>query len=172
MRRLSAPLLLIVCAAVVLRAQTPPPVRIFQPPQPEAPKPQQQPPATPAQPGAPGQTTPQPTTQPAQPLRLAANGALMMDNVSLVEMIKILAEMMKINYILDPRVKGAVTVRTYGEVRPVDLMPFMQTILRVNGAAMVQVGEFITSSPSTAWATFPSIPPSTQNRGPFPMMSA
>ena len=46
---------------------------------------------------------------------------------------------MKINILIDPRVKGQVTVYTYGEVKPVDLMPFMQTILRVNGAAMVQV---------------------------------
>ena len=35
-------------------------------------------------------------------------------------MIDILAKLLKINYILDPRVKGKVTIYTYGEVKPVD----------------------------------------------------
>ncbi len=56
-------------------------------------------------------------------------------------MIDILAKRMKINYILDPGVKGSVTIYTYGEVKPVDLMPLLETILRVNGATIVQVGD-------------------------------
>jgi general secretion pathway protein D len=56
-------------------------------------------------------------------------------------MVDLLARMMKISYILDPRVKGSVSVYTYGEVKDIDLMPLLQTILRVNGATIVKVGD-------------------------------
>ncbi|MGO9263017.1 MAG: type II secretion system secretin GspD [Bryobacteraceae bacterium] len=98
-----------------------------QPPQP----PQPQPP----QPNAPT-TQPQRTTPP-----LASTGGLMINGESLTQMIDILAGMLKINIIVDPHVNGSVIVRTYGAVNPqMDLMPLLETILRVNGAAMVQVG--------------------------------
>jgi general secretion pathway protein D len=52
------------------------------------------------------------------------------------------ARRLKINYLLDPRFKGgSVTIHTYGEVKPTDLMPLLETILRVNGAALVKVGD-------------------------------
>jgi general secretion pathway protein D len=73
--------------------------------------------------------------------QLTANGGLMLNNVSLVEFIDILAKQLKLNYILDPGVQGRVTVYTYGEVKPVDLMQLLETMLRVNGAAMVKVGD-------------------------------
>ena len=73
-------------------------------------------------------------------------------------MIDILAKMMKINYILDPRVKGSVTIYTYGEVKPVDLMPLMETILRVNGAAMVKVGDLYRIVPVNAVSQLPVDP--------------
>jgi general secretion pathway protein D len=56
-------------------------------------------------------------------------------------MIDLLAKRLKINYILDPAVKGTVSIFTYGEVKPVDYMPLLETILRVNGDAMVKVGD-------------------------------
>ena len=65
----------------------------------------------------------------------------MVPGASLTEMIDILARRLRINYILDPRVKGTVTIYTYGEIRPVDLMQLLQTILRMNGATIVQVGD-------------------------------
>jgi len=64
-----------------------------------------------------------------------------MNNASLVEVVDILARSLKINYILDPRLKGTVTINTYGEIKPVDERQFLDTILRINGAAMVQVGD-------------------------------
>jgi len=64
-----------------------------------------------------------------------------MNNASLIEVIDILARSLKINYILDPRIKGTVTINTYGTIRPVDERQFLETILRINGAAMVQVGD-------------------------------
>ncbi|HVP46011.1 MAG TPA: type II secretion system secretin GspD [Bryobacteraceae bacterium] len=66
---------------------------------------------------------------------------LFLENASLVEVVDILARALKINYIIDPRVKGSVTINTYGEFKPVDVRPLLETILRINGAAMVQVGD-------------------------------
>jgi general secretion pathway protein D len=81
-----------------------------------------------------------------------------MDNVSLTEMIKILAEELKLNYILDSRVKGAVTIHTYGEVKPVDLMPLLQTVLRVNQATIVKVGDLYRIIPIQSVSTAPMTP--------------
>ena len=73
--------------------------------------------------------------------RLTDSGAFIMPNASLTEMIDLLAKRLKINYILDPGVRGTVSIFTYGEVKPVDYMPLLETILRVNGSAMVKVGD-------------------------------
>jgi general secretion pathway protein D len=152
-----------VCAlAGTLLAQAPP--RIYQlPPPAEAPKPEAAKPQAPAGqnvpagPGAPAAPATQPAAPAAEP-RLADQRGFLLGGVSLSEMIEILAKMMKINYILDPRVKGSVTVYTYGEVKPVDLMPFMQTILRVNGAAMVKVGDLYRIVPLNTVSNLPLSP--------------
>ncbi len=89
----------------------------------------QQPPAT--------TTTPQPAPAAAQGPSLVLN----LPNASLAEVIDTLARQLKINYILDPRVKGTITVQTYGEIKAADVRGLLETILRVNGYSMVQVGE-------------------------------
>jgi len=73
-------------------------------------------------------------------------------------MIDTLAKEMKINFILDPRVKGSVIIYTYGEVKPVDYMQLMETILRVNGAAMVKVGDLYRIVPIAAVSNLPLEP--------------
>src|ERR1039458_552029 len=100
--------------------------------------PEQQPPKPAAQ------TAPtQPQNAPANAApRLTDSGAFIMPNASLTEMIDLLAQRLKINYIIDPAVKGTVSIFTYGEVKPVDYMPLLETILRVNGDAMIKVGDF------------------------------
>lgn len=87
---------------------------------------------------APVQTTP----QGAAVTPVAAGRAFLeVENASLAEVVDALARQLKINYIIDPRVKGAVTVKTYGELRAVDPRSMLETILRVNGAALVEVGD-------------------------------
>jgi general secretion pathway protein D len=66
---------------------------------------------------------------------------LNLQNASLTEVIDILARQLKINYILDPRIKGSVTLNTYGALVDVDIRALLETILRVNGAALIQVGQ-------------------------------
>jgi len=110
---------------------------------------QQPKPGTIPPPNTPPRTTTAPPTvpqaaPPAAPRRVAAGetGGLMLENVSLAELIDIVARRLKINYLLDPRFKGgSVTIHTYGEMKSTDLMPLLETILRVNGAALIKVGD-------------------------------
>src|SRR5580765_8258576 len=145
--------LAVLASCAVLTAQVAPPRVIGPPDRPEtqALPISQQPPQQPQRPGQPAQQpaqpgAAQPGTQPqgapaADAPRLTDSGAFIMPNASLTEMIDLLAKRLKINYILDPAVKGTVSIFTYGEVKPVDYMPLLETILRVNGDAMIKVGD-------------------------------
>jgi len=122
----------------------------------------QQPEQTPAQPPTSQQQQPATPTAPPKPVvplnTSGAPAALNLQNASLVEVVDILARALKINYILDPRVKGSVTINTYGEIKPVDVRPLLETILRINGAAMVQVGDLYRIVPIADVARLPISP--------------
>jgi general secretion pathway protein D len=94
------------------------------------------PPAAQAAPGAPAAPTTVPASGPPD-----SGFVLNLQNASLPQVIEILARRLHINYILDPRVKGSVTLNTHGEMKRVDARALLETILRINGAAMVQVGD-------------------------------
>lgn len=102
-----------------------------------------------------------PEAAPAEAEPAAGGGfVLNLQNASLTDVIDVLARRLKINYILDPRVKGSVTLNTYGEIRAVDVRPLLETILRINGAAMVPVGEFYRVVPVGDVSRLP-LPPQT-----------
>ena len=153
--------LIFAAATVLLCAQNPP---VNRPPfimPPGGLKPQQ-PQQSPAQPPSSQQQQPATPTAPPMPvvplITSGAPAALNLQNASLVEVVDILARALKINYILDPRVKGAVTINTYGEIKPVDVRPLLETILRINGAAMVQVGDLYRIVPIADVARLPISP--------------
>jgi general secretion pathway protein D len=128
---------LAVCLALPAQIAPSRPIDQIAPQTPPTPPQQQQtPPGQPAAPNPAAQNAP-----PSGAPQLTANGGLMLTNVSLVELIDILARRLKITYLLDPNVVGRVSVYTYGEVKPLDLMQLLETVLRVNGAAMVKVGD-------------------------------
>ena len=84
-------------------------------------------------------------------------GGFNLPNAPLLEVIDILARDLHINYILDSRVKGGtVTINTYGTIRAEDMRPILETILRMNGLAMVQVGNSTASRPRRKSRTCPS----------------
>jgi general secretion pathway protein D len=166
-----------VAAFLPVLAQTPPAQQQQQPPQQQqqqapplinspsgiAPSRQYVPPET--SPKPPQAAQPAPAAQPQTPAagqpvqaRLSATDPFSMDNVSLTEMIDVLAKRLKINYILDKRVVGAVTIHTYGAMPDMDLMPLLQTILRVNGAAIVQVGNLYHIVPINTVSNLPTAP--------------
>ena len=68
-------------------------------------------------------------------------GGLTLQNASLTEVVDMLARQLKINYILDPRVKGSVILNTYGDAKNIDSRSLLETVLRINGYAMIQSGE-------------------------------
>lgn len=142
-------------ALLVLGAQQkqPPPPPGFGPraappaaaePKPSPPAPQPAPTQAPKPAPSPAEATkPAPPEQAPVTLTPAPSGGLVLNlqNASLIEVIDILARRLRINYILDPRVKGAVTLNTYGELKEVDIRALLDLILRINGFAMVEVGE-------------------------------
>ena len=85
-------------------------------------------------------------------------GGLSLNNVSLTEVIDLLARQLKLNYILDPRVRGGVILNTYGEVKDVDTRSLLDTILRINGAALVQQGSIYRIVPLTDISHLPMSP--------------
>lgn len=117
-------------------------------------QPEQVPPSpttTPAQPsGQSSQPAAQPSgqpsqsaEQPAQPVTPVSSGVgFRLDNADLLQFISLVAAQLKINYVVDPTVKGTVTINTAGDLRTEDLMPILQTVLRINGATAVQSGNF------------------------------
>ncbi len=62
------------------------------------------------------------------------------DNADLFEVIRVMAEMMKMNYIIDPKVKGVVNIHTAGQLNTEDIFPLFQSILKLNGATAIQKG--------------------------------
>jgi general secretion pathway protein D len=119
-------------------------------PQPTQANPQQQPAGT---------TTPAAPPRPAGPPTVY--GGLTLSNASLTEVIDLLARQLKINYILDPRVKGGVILNTYGETKDIDTRSLLETILRINGFGMVKQGELYRIVPLTDISHLP-IPPETK----------
>lgn len=150
----------IACAMAAVAQVTPPPGFNRQPFPPTPQTPQQQPAqqpgaqqANPTKPQAPAATAP---AQPAGPP--TTYGGLSLNNVSLTEVIDLLAHQLKINYILDPRVKGGVILNTYGETKDVDTRSLLETILRINGFGMVKQGDLYRIVPLAEISHLP-VPP-------------
>lgn len=151
----------LLCCAAILLAQAPPP----KPPPGfgpviAAPGAQQAPPAAdpakpdPNQPVPDGQRPPERT----EPQAGGGMGGLNLENASLTAVIDILARQLKINYILDPRVKGGVVLNTYGETKQLSPRELLDMILRINGFGMVQVGDIYRIVPMSDVARLPITP--------------
>ncbi|RZB38049.1 MAG: general secretion pathway protein D [Desulfobacteraceae bacterium Eth-SRB2] len=62
------------------------------------------------------------------------------DDANLYEVIRTLAELLNINYIVDPNVRGKVTIHTAGALRKSDLFPVFFQILEANGLTALKEG--------------------------------
>jgi general secretion pathway protein D len=125
---------------------------------PAGPPPSAQTPAAAAPAPAPQGTQPAQAAAPPPPSNVSVPAALNLTGASLLEVIDLLARDLHINYILDPRVKGSVTINTYGEIKAMDLRPLLETILRMNGFQMVQVGNMYRIVPVNEAARLPVAP--------------
>ncbi|MEN6608040.1 MAG: secretin N-terminal domain-containing protein, partial [Bryobacteraceae bacterium] len=100
-------------------------------------------------------------TQQAEPVavsKMSRGGfTLSLTNASLTQVIEVLARHLKLNYILDPRVKGGgVTLNTYGELKAVDVRALLDTVLRMNGAAIVELGDLCRIVPLSQISRMPT----------------
>src|SRR5208337_3530070 len=63
-------------------------------------------------------------------------------NADLLQFITLVAGELKLNYVLDPGVRGAVTISTAGEFKTEDLLPILETVLKMNNATAIKTGNF------------------------------
>ncbi len=76
--------------------------------------------------------------------------SLFLDNADIHQIIQIIGETLGINYIVDPAVQGTVNINTAGNLQRSDLLPILETILRINGATIVQTGNFYEILPANS----------------------
>ena len=50
----------------------------------------------------------------------------------------VFGDVLKVNYVIDPRVRGRVTFRSVAPVPKANVLPLMEVILRLNGVAAVE----------------------------------
>ena len=79
------------------------------------------------------------------------------DNIDIYELIHIIfRDVLDINYIIDPRVRGQISFRTTMSLRREEILPIMEIILRLNGVGIVKEGEIYTIVPIQGIAKEPS----------------
>ena len=107
-----------------------------------------------------GQAVPPPATAqqaPAAPKPIPM-GNLNLENASLNAVIDQLAQRLKLNLIVDPTVKGSITLNTYGDTSTIDPRNLLEMILRINGFGLVQDGELYRVIPLKAITHMPLHP--------------
>jgi general secretion pathway protein D len=131
-----------------------------------------QPPAVPASPPlAPGAAVdvvpPSPAPPPPPVARTGGDDSVVLnfEGADIREVIHSLADALAINYQIDPRIQGQVTIRTTGTISKQDLFPVFNQILRSNGIAAVRVGDIYQIMPVAEAKTKAIIPnTSAENR--------
>ncbi|WP_169311501.1 type II secretion system secretin GspD [Desulfobacca acetoxidans] len=63
---------------------------------------------------------------------------LNLKNADLVEAVRVIADVIGLNYSIDPKVKGTVSVRATGRLGQSELLSIMETLLSINGATMIR----------------------------------
>jgi type II secretory pathway component GspD/PulD (secretin) len=76
---------------------------------------------------------------PPKPVRKPADVSFFFDDADVYEVIQtIFGEVLKVNYIVDPKIKGRVNFRTTTPIPKDDVLSVMEIILRLNGIAVVE----------------------------------
>ncbi len=115
------------------------------------PAPVQQPPAAPARTDAqPAPAAQAPQGDDAVPIELRFETPTDIYNV-----IRIILGVLNVNYIIDPAVKGTVNVVAANNLRRSDLLPILETILKINNATIIKNGNFYQIVPAASAARQP-----------------
>jgi len=123
-----------------LQKQEPPQVAPQQPPPAPQPTPPVQPMMQPPVPSVQQQPAPPVPTPPArQPSKAVPTVSFFFDDADVYEVIQtIFADVLKVNYIVDPQVKGRVNFRTITPVPKDEVLAIMEIVLRMNGIGFVE----------------------------------
>jgi general secretion pathway protein D len=123
----------------------------------------------PQQPAAPAPAPAAPAAAPAAPQGNVVGGLNFRNGAPLLDVIDLMAKELNITYVLDPSVKGGSTVimNTYGVIHDLDLRQLLETILRMNNLAMVQVGNVYRIVPSANVSQLPIAPTTESNAAKF-----
>ncbi len=99
------------------------------------------------QPVAPAAPSGQPAARPSIPPRSrsqhgrGSDVSFNFDDADVYSVIQtIFGDVLKVNYIIDPRVKGRVNFRSVAPIAKEDVLPLMEVILRLNGVGIVEEG--------------------------------
>jgi general secretion pathway protein D len=65
-----------------------------------------------------------------------------LENADLLQFVNLVATELKLNYVVDPAVRGGVTISTAGDLKPEDLLPILETVLKMNNATAIKTGNF------------------------------
>ncbi len=100
----------------------------------------------------------------AAPVARAAEDSVVLnfEGADIREVIHSLADALNINYQIDPRIQGQVTIRTTGTIAKEDLFPVFNRILRANGISAVRVGDIYQIIPVAEAKTKAIIPATSQ----------
>jgi general secretion pathway protein D len=93
---------------------------------------------------------PSPRTSGNQPIKLDY------DNADLYDFINVVADLLEINYIIDPGVQGKVTIKMTKPVPSDALFPIFIDILRINGVTIVKSGDIYHIVPIQEGQKYPS----------------
>src|SRR2546422_4219579 len=126
--------------------EVPPPAGATPQAQPQPVPPAPQPPAVAAPAAAQTATPPAQQQSPDDIVPIS----LHLDNADIYQVIHIIADNLGLNYIIDPGIKGTVNINTAGTLRRSDLLPILETLLKINGATMLKIGNFYQILPAPA----------------------
>ena len=86
----------------------------------------------------------QPGDDDLSPVQLDLVGA------NIYEVIQIIGDTLGLNYVIDQRVQGTVNINTSDTLRRADLLPILETILKINNASMVRTGNYYEILPAAS----------------------
>jgi general secretion pathway protein D len=68
-------------------------------------------------------------------------GNMNLENASLTAVVDQLAQRLKLNIIVDPSLKGVITLNTYGDTSNIDPRNLLELILRINNFGLIEDGD-------------------------------
>ncbi len=113
---------------------------------------------------------PQPPAAPEHEWSDKPEVTLNFENTDIREVVKvILGDMLKVNYVIDPAVRGGVTMQTASPIPRAELLATLETLLEMNNATLIQVGDQYQVVPVAKAVKGQVMPRLAEESGPMPL---